>query len=73
MLPVMVEKAYSGVKCSTVIGQPVYDMICELAALNGYSLAQTLRILIRMGLEQLGEEETHGTDATDLEAAGAAS
>ncbi len=73
MQQVKVEKAYPGVKCSTVIGQPVYDMICELAVLNGYSLAQTLRILIRMGLEQLGKDDAHGSDQTDPEAACSAS
>ena len=73
MLPVKVEKAYPGIKVSTVIGKPVYDMICELAALNGYSVAQTLRILIRMGLEQLGKGDKHGADQTDSETAGAAS
>lgn len=60
-----VVKAYPGIKVATVIGQPVYDMICDLAALNGYSLAQTLRILIRMGLEQLGKEDSHGTDSSN--------
>lgn len=73
MQQVNVEKAYPGVKVATVIGQPVYDMICELASLNGYSLAQTLRILIRMGLEQFGKEDSHGTDQTDPGAAGVAS
>ena len=73
MQQVKVERAYPGIKCSTVIGQPVYDMICELAALNGYSVAQTLRILIRMGLEQLGKDDSNGSDQADPEAAGAAS
>lgn len=73
MQQVKVDKAYPGVKVATVIGQPVYDMICELAALNGYSLAQTLRILIRMGLEQLGKEDHCGSDQTDPEAACSAS
>ena len=73
MQQVKVGNAYPGVKCSTVIGQPVYDMICDLAVLNGYSVAQTLRILIRMGLEQLGKEDKDGTDSSDPEAAGAAS
>lgn len=73
MAKVKVEKAYPGVKVATVIGQPVYDMICDLAVLNGYSVAQTVRILIRMGLEQLGKEDSHGSDPADPGAAGAAS
>ncbi len=73
MQQVKVEKAYPGIKVATVIGKPVYDMICELAVLNGYSVAQTLRILIRMGLEQLGKDDSNGPDPTDSEAAGAAS
>lgn len=72
-MQVKVQKAYPGIKCSTVIGKPVYDMICDLAALNGYSVAQTLRILIRMGLERLGKEDPDGTGSADPEAAGAAS
>lgn len=73
MSKVKVEKAYPGIKVATVIGEPVYDMICELAALNGYSVAQTLRILIRMGLEQLGKEDPYGSDQADPEAACTAS
>ena len=65
MQQVKVEKAYPGIKCSTVIGKPVYDMICDLAALNDYTVAQTLRILIRMGLEQLCKEDSHGSDPAD--------
>ena len=65
MQQVKVGKAYPGIKVATVIGQPVYDIICELAVLNGYSLAQTLRILIRMGLEQLDKEDFHGPDSSD--------
>lgn len=65
MLPVKVEKAYPGIKVATVIGKPVYDIICELAVLNDYSVAQTLRILIRMGLEQLGKDDAHGSDPAD--------
>lgn len=73
MQQVKVEKAYPGIKVATVIGKPVYDMICDLAALNGYSVAQTLRILIRMGLEQLGKEDPNGSDQADPEAACTAS
>ena len=73
MLQVNVEKAHPGVKVATVIGQPVYDMICELAVLNGYSLAQTLRILIRMGMEQFGKDGDHGSDPADPAAACSAS
>lgn len=72
-MQVKVQKAYPGIKCSTVIRQSVYDMICDLALVNGYSIAQTLLILIRMGLEQLGEEDPDGTGSADPEAAGAAS
>lgn len=73
MAEVKVEKAYPGVKVATVIGKPVYDIICDLAALNGYSVAQTVRILIRMGLERLDKEDSDGSDQTDPEAACAAS
>lgn len=65
MQKVKVVKAYPGIKVCTVIGKPVYDMICDLAALNGYSVAQTVRILIRMGLEQLGKDDSHGSDPAD--------
>lgn len=73
MAEVKVEKAYPGIKVATVIGKPVYDLICDLATLNDYSVAQTVRILIRMGLEQLGKDDSNGSDPADSEAACAAS
>ncbi len=73
MQQVKIKAVYPAIKVSTSIGKPVYLMICDLAAQNGYTLAQTLRILIRMGLEQLGKEDPNGSDQTDPEAACTAS
>ncbi len=73
MLKFNVAKPYPGIKCCTTVGKPVYDIICELAEINGYTVAQTLRILIRMGLERLGKEDPNGADQTDPAAACSAS
>lgn len=57
--------SYPGVVMSTTIGEPVADMIRTLAAINNYTISQTLCILIRMGLEHLHEMEGIWCDGTD--------